>query len=109
MSCDYELSVDRGHVLQGLQTFRVPRKVKPRDRAILGFDGSYLTVEAFDQMFVARATGSLPGNAHVGATLFEARTKAAIGEYFATATGREQLASRRPRRSGRQRDPAGSG
>jgi hypothetical protein len=72
----YELLVDRGHVLQGLQIFRVPRKVRPCDRAILGFDGSYLTVEAFDQMFVARATGAWPGNARVGATLIAALKQA---------------------------------
>jgi len=76
-SFDYELLVDRGHVLQGLQIFRVPRTVRPRDRAILGFDGAYLTVEAFDQMFVARATGAWSGNARVSAT-FVAALKQAV-------------------------------
>jgi hypothetical protein len=42
----------------------------------LGFDGSYLTVEALDQIFVARATGAWPGNAHVGATLIAALKQA---------------------------------
>jgi hypothetical protein len=69
---DHELSVDAGHVIQGLQAFRVPRKVRSRDRATLGFDGTYLTVEAFDQMFVARATGAWPGNAHVSSMLVRA-------------------------------------
>ena len=66
---NYELLVDRAHVIQGLQAFRVPRKLRSGVRAVLGFDGSYLTVEAFDQMFVARATGVWPGNARVSATL----------------------------------------
>lgn len=72
----YELLVDRGHFTQGLKAFRVPRKLRSSARAILGFDGSYFTVEAFDQMFVARATGVWPGNAHVSATLVAALMQA---------------------------------
>ena len=71
-----ELKFDRGHVLQGLAAMRLPRRVRPAERAILGFDGSYFTVEAFDQMFVAKATGTWPGNAHVGATLIGAMKQA---------------------------------
>ena len=71
-SVNCELFVERGHVLQGLRAFRVPRKIRPRDRAIFGYDGAFLTVEAFDQMFVARATGTWPGNAGVAATLIAA-------------------------------------
>ena len=73
---DYELLVDRTHVIQGLEGFRIPRKPRTKERAVLGFDGSYLTVEALDQMFVARATGRWPGNARVGASLIAALKQA---------------------------------
>jgi hypothetical protein len=59
-----------------LQAFRIPRKLRSGNRAVLGFDGSYLTVEVFDQMFVARATGVWPGNARVSATLIAALKQA---------------------------------
>jgi hypothetical protein len=70
---DYRLSVDRQHLLQGLRIFKkAPRKAQQRDRAILGFDGRYLTVEAHDKVFLAHAVGAWPGNASVSATLVHA-------------------------------------
>ena len=73
---DYELLVDRAHVIQGLQTFRLPRKLRAENRAVLGFDGSYLTVEGCDQMFVAGATGAWPGNAETSVNLIAALKQA---------------------------------
>ena len=65
---DYRLSVDRDHLLQGLRMFKkAPRKAQQRDRAILGFDGRYLTVEAHEKVFLAHAVGAWPGNASVSA------------------------------------------
>jgi hypothetical protein len=72
----YELIVDRGHVIQGLAAFRLPRKVHSRDRAIIAYDGTFATFEAFDDFFAARATGCWPGNAHVSAMLLRALVQA---------------------------------
>ena len=70
---EYRLSVDRQHLLQGLRMFKqVPRKAQQHDRAILGFDGRFLTVEAHDKIFLAHAVGAWPGNASVSATLVHA-------------------------------------
>jgi hypothetical protein len=69
----YHLSVDRGHVLQGLKLLRKPKTMRRRhDAAIVGFDGSFVTVEVAGVMFLARATGTWPGNAVVSDTLFQA-------------------------------------
>src|SRR5690349_13071464 len=51
---------------------RLSRKPKPSQRAVVGFDGRCVTVEAFDQVFMAAASGSWPGNAHVSASFVAA-------------------------------------
>lgn len=68
----YRLSIDRGHLLQGLRPFKkVMRRKHITDRAIFGFSGSYLTVDTSEQAFVALAVGVWPGKAIVAAsTLF---------------------------------------
>ncbi len=69
----YHLSVDRRHILQGLKLLRKPKTMRRKhDPAVVGFDGSFLTVEVAGTMFLARATGTWPGNAVVSDTLFQA-------------------------------------
>lgn len=73
MQIECRLAADRGHVLHALKTFgKLVRQVKPKDRALIGFDGACLTLEAQDARFFAHATGSWPGTAIVGATLVHA-------------------------------------
>lgn len=69
---NYRLSIDRGHLLQGLRLFnKAMRRKHMADRAVFGFSGSYLTVDACEQAFVAQAFGVWPGKAIVSAsTLF---------------------------------------
>jgi hypothetical protein len=74
---EYRLSVDRQHLLRGLEIFkRSLRKVSRPEGAILGFDGRYLTIEARNVAVLAQAVGAWPGNAHVSATLVRALIKA---------------------------------
>lgn len=88
----YLLYVDRGHVIQGLRALRLPRKLKSGARAILGFDGSFLTLEVLDQMFAASATGTWPGNARVSATLIGALRQALpAGDPLVVQCDRERL------------------
>ena len=69
---DRRLEVNRGHLIQGLANVGGrSSKLHKRGRAILGFDGSFLTVEAGDVTFIARATGVWPGNAVVSVTLIQ--------------------------------------
>ncbi len=69
----YRLSVDRGHVLQGLRLFkRTRRKTHRPETAIIGFDGRCLTLEAQGTTMFAQAIGAWPGNAHVSAMLVTA-------------------------------------
>ena len=52
---DRRLEVNRGHLIQGLANVGGrSSKLDKRGRAILGFDGSFLTVEAGDVTFIAR-------------------------------------------------------
>jgi len=70
---DHRLEVDRNHLIQGLGTVGGrSSKLHKSGRATLGFDGSYLTVEAGYVTFIARATGVWPGNAIVGMTMVQA-------------------------------------
>ena len=62
---DYRLSVDRAHLVQGLRRLGKAARKQKRVRAIIGFDGSYLTVEVGNFAFLAQATGAWPGNAEV--------------------------------------------
>src|SRR5436309_2527983 len=70
---DYRLAVDRRHVVLALRLFeRRLRRLKGHERAILGFDGSYFTIEARDTTAIAQAVGAWPGNANVSASLLVA-------------------------------------
>src|SRR5205809_1137799 len=70
---DYRLAVDRRHVVLALRLFeRRLRRLKGNERAILGFDGSYFTIEARDTTAIAQAVGAWPGNANVSASLLVA-------------------------------------
>ncbi len=70
---DYRLAVDRRHVVLALRAFGPRlRRLKGHERAILGFDGSYFTIEARDTFAIARAVGAWPGNANVSASLLVA-------------------------------------
>ena len=64
---EYQLSVDRNHLLEGLKRFRIPRKIRRSQKAVLGFDGKFFSIEALNCIFVARASGKWPGNACVSA------------------------------------------
>ena len=70
---DYRLAVDRQHLVQGLKLVgKGVRRVQRASRAIVGFDGKYLTMEAGSVTFLAQAVGAWPGNAIVSATLVHA-------------------------------------
>jgi hypothetical protein len=62
---DYRLSVDRQHLMQGLQRIRSTTRPRKHGRATIGFDGGYITVDVGRAAFVAHATGAWPGNAIV--------------------------------------------
>lgn len=73
MNIDCRLAVDRGHVQYAVKAFaKLVRKVKPAERAEIGFDGVCMTLEARDMRFMARATGEWPGTAIVSAALVHA-------------------------------------
>ena len=73
---DYRLSVDRQHLLQGLRLFGKPSRRIPKDvRAVVGFDGSFLTVDVGEIAFVAHAVGAWPGNAIVAPAVVHALAK----------------------------------
>jgi hypothetical protein len=69
---EYALAVNGRSLDIALRVFRVPRKIKSSDRAILGFDGKFLSIDAFDQTILAAAKGEWPGNAHISVTLVRA-------------------------------------
>ena len=70
---DYRLAVDRRHVVLALRLFQSRlRRPKGHERAILGFDGNFFTIEARDTMATAQAVGSWPGNASVSVSLLAA-------------------------------------
>ena len=70
---DYRLSVDRGHLIQGLKLVKkTVRRVRRAGPATIGFDGTYLTVEANVVTFLAHAVGAWPGNAIVNDSLVHA-------------------------------------
>lgn len=72
---EYQLSVDRYDLLDGLKKFKSPRRIRSLERALLGFDGKYFSIEALDQVIVAKAEGLWPGIASVSATLIVALAK----------------------------------
>jgi len=70
---DYRLSVDRANLIRGLTLVRkTVRRVRRAGQAIIGFDGTYLTVEAGIVTFLAHAIGAWPGNAIVNDSLVHA-------------------------------------
>ena len=64
---EYQLSVDRNHLLNGLKRIQIPRKIRRSQKAILGFDGRFFSIEALNCVIVASAYGMWPGNACVSA------------------------------------------
>jgi len=67
---EYQLSVDRYDLLEGLKKFRTRRrKFRSTERALIGFDGRFLSIEALDVVVVAKAEGVWPGVASAGVSL----------------------------------------
>lgn len=71
----YHLNVDRLDLFEGLKHFKIRRKVRPSEKAILGFDGRFFSIEALDRVIVTKAEGTWPGLAYVGATFVVALAK----------------------------------
>lgn len=70
---DYRLSVDRANLIRGLILVKkTVRRVRRAGQATIGFDGSYLSVEAGIVTFLAHAVGAWPGNAIVSDSLVHA-------------------------------------
>ena len=63
----YELSVNGNDLRNGLVHFKTRRKIKSHEKAVLAFDGRYLSIEALDKVLVAGADGIWPGIAYVTA------------------------------------------
>ncbi len=64
----HELDVDLVDVTEGLKKFRIRRKVRPSEKAIVAFDGEYCSFEALNVAVAARATGTWPGIARFSAS-----------------------------------------
>jgi hypothetical protein len=65
---EYQLVVDLHDLRAGLAKFRTRRRAGPSDKAILGFDGRFFSIEALDNLFVCNAVGVWPGTATIGAS-----------------------------------------
>lgn len=63
------LLADGVHLREGLKRFRAMRAPRKSDRASFAFDGSFLSIDALDSMFAARATGAWPGCATCSASV----------------------------------------
>ena len=61
----YQLSVNGNDLRNGLVHFKTRRKIKSYEKAVLAFDGRYLSIEALDKVLVAGADGIWPGIAYV--------------------------------------------
>lgn len=72
---NYELSVDIHDLIAGLKRFRLRRKIRPTEKAILAFDGRFCSIEALDTVIVANATGVWPGIARFSASVIVALVK----------------------------------
>lgn len=72
---EYELSVDLNDLREGLKKFTARQKIRPSDKAILGFDGRFFSIEALDVIIVAKAKGVWPGIARIGASVMIALAK----------------------------------
>ena len=71
----FTLLVDGSHFREGLKRFRAMHGPRPSDKVHFAFDGSYLSVDALDSAFAARATGAWPGVASCGLSLVAALAK----------------------------------
>lgn len=69
---DYELCLDFVDVIEGLKKFKIPRKLRPSEKAILAFDGRFCSIEALNVVIVAKATGTWPGIARFSAAAIAA-------------------------------------
>ena len=66
---EYQLSVDRYDLLEGLEKFKTRRrKFRSTEKALFGFDGRFFSIEALDVVVVAKADGVWPGIASAGAS-----------------------------------------
>jgi hypothetical protein len=63
------LEVDRGDLVAGLAHFR---RANPRAKALLSFEGGFLSIEADDKTAVVRASGTWSGRARFGANILRA-------------------------------------
>lgn len=86
---EYQLTVDRYDLSEGLKHFEIRRKVRPSQKAILGFDGRFFSMEALDRVIVAKAEGTWPGIAYVSATFVVAlaRVPLAVDSVVVTCDG----------------------
>lgn len=69
------LLVDGAHLREGLKRFRAMRSARKLDRVHFAFDGSFLSVDAPNCGFSARATGQWPGTASCAASVIKALAK----------------------------------
>jgi len=70
------LLADGVHLREGLKRFRAMRAPRKSDRASFAFDGSFLSVDALDSTFAARAKGAWPGFATCSASVVLALAQA---------------------------------
>lgn len=67
---EFQLTVDRYDLLEGLKYFETRRKIRPtKKRATLAFDGRFFSIEALDRVIVCNASGTWPGLATVNANV----------------------------------------
>lgn len=59
--------VERYDLIHGLQQFKIRRRIRPTEKAILGFDGRFFSIEALERVMVSNATGVWPGLAYISA------------------------------------------
>lgn len=65
---DYQLAVERSDLLHGLEHFKPKRKkfkMRGSQKAVLGFDGHFFSIEALDRAIAAHAEGTWPGLAYI--------------------------------------------
>lgn len=58
---EYQLTVDRYDLLQGLKQFKTRRKIRPTRKRAIGFDGRFFSIEALDRVVVSKGDGIWPG------------------------------------------------
>lgn len=72
---EYELNLDFVDVAEGMKKFEIPRKIRRSEKAMLAFDGRFCSIEAFNVVIVAKATGIWPGIARFSASAIAALAK----------------------------------